>query len=134
MYDFIDTIDHPRLWALFAEKALGMLNFSIADKAFVRCEDYRGIQFVKTVQQLQDVQMQKAEIAAYFERFDEAVEIYREMDRKDLAIELKQRMGDWFRVVQLIQSGGGDDEVLRQARNRIGDFYRTRQKWDKAAQ
>ena len=73
--------------------------------------------------------MQKAEIAAYFGRFDEAVEIYREMDRKDLAIELKQRMGDWFRVVQLIQSGGGagDDEVLRHAQNRIGHFYRTRQ-------
>lgn len=134
VYDFIDTVDHPRLWAIFAEKALGMLDFGIADKAFVRCQDYRGIQFVKTVQKLQDVQMQKAEIAAYFERYDEAVEIYREMDRKDLAIELKQRMGSWFRVVQLIQSGGGDDELLRDARNKIGDFYRTRQKWDKAAQ
>jgi WD repeat-containing protein 35 len=134
VYDYIDTIDHPRLWALFAEKALELLDFGIADKAFVRCEDYRGIQFIKTVQALTDVQMQKAEIAAYCEHFDEAEEIYRELDRKDLAIALKQRTGDWFRVVQLIQTGGGDDEVLRQARNRIGDFYRTRQKWDKAAQ
>eukprot|EP00750_Incisomonas_marina_P007988 INCI15131.1.p1 GENE.INCI15131.1~~INCI15131.1.p1 ORF type:complete len:1219 (-),score=232.56 INCI15131.1:1496-5152(-) len=140
VYDYIDTVDHSRLWALFAEKALGLLDFGIADKAFVRCEDYRGIQFVKKVQELKDVQMQKAEIAAYFERFEEAEEIYREMDRKDLAIELKQRMGDWFRVVQLIQGGGiqgggdDDDEALRQARNHIGDFYRTRQKWDKAAQ
>lgn len=89
---------------------------------------------MKQVQQLKDQQIQKAEIAAYFEHFDEAVEIYREMDRRDLAVQLKQRMGDWFQVVALIQSGSGDDEVLRQARNRIGDFYRTRQKWDKAAQ
>jgi hypothetical protein len=55
---------------------------------------------------------QKAEVSAYFKRFDEAEAIYREIDRKDLAIELRMRLGDWFRVVQLLQSGGGDDALL----------------------
>ncbi len=32
---------------------------------------------------------QKAEVAAYFKRFDEAETIYREIDRKDLAIDLR---------------------------------------------
>jgi WD repeat-containing protein 35 len=44
------------------------------------------------------------------------------------------RLGDWFRVVQLVQSGGGDDELLSLAWNRIGDYYAARQKWAKAAQ
>ena len=81
----------------------------MADKAFVRCSDYQGIQFVKRLRLLDDKVKQKAEVCAYFQRFDEADALYRDIDRKDLAIELRIRLGDWFRVVQLVQSGGGDE-------------------------
>jgi WD repeat-containing protein 35 len=40
-------------------------------------------------------------------------------------------MGDWFRVVQLIKTGGGgDDQLLEKAWNNIGDYYFERQKWN----
>lgn len=64
----------------------------------------------------------------------QAEAIYREIDRKDLAIELRMRLGDWFRVVQLVQAGGGNDETLTLAWNKIGDYFADRQKWDKAVQ
>ena len=54
------------------------------------------------------------------------------MDRKDLAIELRVRAGEWFKVVSLIQTGGGDDKQLREAMTKIGDFYSERRQWDKA--
>lgn len=60
--------------------------------------------------------------------------IYREIDRKDLAIQLRERMGDWSRVVQLVQNGGGDDHMLAQAWGKIGDYYADKFKWAKAAQ
>jgi len=60
--------------------------------------------------------------------------IYREIDRKDLAIQLRERMGDWSRVVQLLQNGGGDDQMMFQAWNRIADHYADKFKWSKAAQ
>ena len=44
----------------------------------------------------------------YLNKFDEAESIYREIDRKDLAIQLRKRLGDYMRVVQLLQTGGGD--------------------------
>ncbi len=72
----------------------------------MRCTDYQGIQFVKRLRRLDDKQKQKAEVAVYFQRFDEAEALYREMDRKDLAIELRMRLGDWLRVVQLVQVWG----------------------------
>ena len=50
---------------------------------------------------------QLAEVAAYFKRFEEAEKIYIEMDRRDLAVELRTKLGDWFRVVQLLKQGGG---------------------------
>ena len=56
--------------------------------------------------------------------------MYLEMDRKDLAVDLRERIGDWFRVVQLLKSGGGgDDLMLEKAWNHIGDYYYERQRW-----
>ena len=130
---FIEDNSHLRLWRLLAETALEQLNFTIADKAFVHCRDYQGIQFVKRLKLLNDKKKQKAEVCAYFRRFDEAEAILMEMEEKDQAVELRMRLGDWFRVVQLITvSGGGDDEMLSVAYDRIGDYYADRQKWNKA--
>ena len=129
---FLSDNKHPRLWRILAESALEQLNFLIADKAFVHCADYQGIQFVKRLKLLNDRNKQRAEVSAYFRRFDEAETIYLNMDCKDLAVELRTRLGDWFRVVQLIQSGAGDDALLSEAYNSIGDYYADRQKWVKA--
>ena len=131
-FQFIEQHPHPRLWRLLAEAALERLEFGLADKAFVACADYQGIQFVKKLQVLDDKVKQRAEVAAYFQRFDEAEQLYRDIDRKDLAIDLRMRLGDWFRVVQLVQSGGGNDELLAVAYDKIGDYYADRQKWSKA--
>ncbi len=80
-------------------------------QAFVKLVDYQGIQFVKRLRRLDDKVKQRAEVAVYFQRFDEAEALYRDIDRKDLAIELRMRLGDWLRVVQLLQVrrklGGG---------------------------
>jgi WD repeat-containing protein 35 len=43
--------------------------------------------------------MQKAEIAAWFNKFDDAEEIYRTIDRKDLVLEMRSKLGDWPKVV-----------------------------------
>ena len=65
-YAFVDTASHPRLWRILAEHALESLDFTMADKSFVRCADYQGIQFVKHLQKLNDRFKQKAEVAVYF--------------------------------------------------------------------
>ena len=49
---------------------------------------------------------------------------------RDLAVSLRKKLGDWFRVVQLLKTGsGGDDVQLEEAWNAIGDYYADRQKW-----
>jgi WD repeat-containing protein 35 len=76
-YNYVDEHPHPRLWRLLAEAALEELDLTVADKAFVRCSDYQGIQYVKRLRLLDDHSKQKAEVAAYFQRFDEAESLYR---------------------------------------------------------
>lgn len=77
---------------------------------------------------------QQAEIAAYFKRFEEAERLYLDMDRRwdvcmnvamaaccsqedclfrDLAVDLRMKLGDWFRVVQLVKTGGGAGDYFR---------------------
>lgn len=132
---FIGENPHPRLWRLLAEAAIEDLDFVTAESAFVRCKDYPGIQFVKRLQNVQHKVVQKAEVAAWFHRFDEAEKLYLEVDRKDLAIALRRRLGDWFKVVNLLKSGsGGNDADMEEAWNNIGDYYAERHKWEEAVQ
>ena len=131
-YQFVADNPHPRLWRILAEAALEQLNFVLADKAFVHCEDYQGIQFVKRLKLLTDRNRQKAEVAAHFGNFEEAERIYRELGQMDLAVELRTQLGDWFRVLVLVEEGAGDDRVRDLAYDKIGDYYAERQKWDRA--
>lgn len=152
------THQHNFRWRLLAEAALEpALDFAVAEKAFVRCLDYTGVQFVKRLRQLNDKVKQKAEVAAYFQRFEEAEALYREIDRKDLAIDLRVRLGDWFRVIALAGPGGAgasgsasldprlrgtgagvggaeNKGLLVEAWGAIGDYYFERSKYSHAAQ
>ncbi|XP_047144990.1 WD repeat-containing protein 35 isoform X1 [Hydra vulgaris] len=136
-YQFIVDNPHPRLWRLLAEAALEKLDLEVAEKAFVRCQDYYGIKFVKQLSKhhKDNENIKHAELAVYFQRYDEAEKMYLDMDRWDLAVELRSKLGDWFRVVQLLKwGGGGDDTLLEKAWNAIGDYYCDRQKWANAIQ
>ena len=46
---------------------------------------------------------------------------------------MRIRLGDWARVVQLMEQGAGNDEMLKKAYKNLGDFSAERQKWAKAA-
>ncbi|XP_063298196.1 WD repeat-containing protein 35 [Pelobates fuscus] len=133
---FIEDNPHPRLWRLLAEAALQKLDLPTAEQAFVRCKDYQGIEFVKRLGNLQSESMKRAEVSAYFGKFEEAERMYLDMDRRDLAIGLRIKLGDWFRVLQLLRTGSGDsdDALLEQAYNAIGDYFADRQKWLNAVQ
>mmetsp|Transcript_3693 Transcript_3693/g.5458 ORF Transcript_3693/g.5458 Transcript_3693/m.5458 type:complete len:1191 (-) Transcript_3693:9-3581(-) len=131
-YSFIQDNPHPILWSLLAEASLEKLDFKIATRAFVEYEDYRGIQFVKYLKTLNDVNLQNAEVAAYFGHFNEAEQIYRDIDRKPLAIDLRKKVGGWFAVLQLLRDGDGNDDLMNEAYNAVGDYYAERQRWNQA--
>ncbi|PSN48259.1 WD repeat-containing protein 35, partial [Blattella germanica] len=130
---FIEENPHPRLWRLLAEAAVKQLDLPTAEAAFVRCSDYPGIQFVKRLHNIHNDTLKKAEVAAYFKDFNEAEKLYLEVDRRDLAISLREKLGDWFRVVQLMKMGsGGSDIQMEVAWNSIGDYFVDRQNWEGA--
>lgn len=132
---FIEDNPHPRLWRLLAEAAVEALDLTTAETAYVRCKDYPGIQFVKRLANITNPTIQKGEVAAWFGQYDEAEKLYLEVDRRDLAIGLRRKLGDWFKVLQLLKGGGGGtDKEVEEAWNYIGDYYAERHKWEEAVQ
>ena len=127
-------LGHPRLWRLLATAALEDMDFNMAERAFVRSGDYHGIKFVQQLRSMPDKMKARAEVAVYLHNFDEAEGIYREIDRKDLAVAMRKKVGDYGRVVDLLRTGGGSDQQVREAWDRIGEQYADKFHWKKAAQ
>ena len=50
---------------------------------------------------------------------------------RDLAIELRKKVHDWFRLLQILQttSGPSDDALMQETLNKVGDYFADRQKW-----
>jgi hypothetical protein len=46
---------------------------------------------------------------------------------------MRRKLGDWPKVVQLIEMGAGNDDDLKKAYKNLGDFSAERGKWHKAA-
>lgn len=129
---FVEKNPHKRLWRLISESSLDKLNFNAAERAFVKQEDYAGVQLIEKLQNLDEKVKQKAEVACFFKRYDEAEQIFRDIDRRDLALDLRMRLGDWPKVVSLIEQGAGSDAMLTKAYKNLGDYSAERQKWSKA--
>ncbi|CAG9855118.1 unnamed protein product [Phyllotreta striolata] len=130
---FVEDNRHPRLWRLVAEAALKQMNLPMAEACFVRSKDYSKVLFVKKLGDINSEAIRKARIATYFKNFDEAEKIYIEADRSDLALKLRQTLGDWFRVIQILKNGvTAPDSLLQTAYNSTADYFAHFNNWASA--
>lgn len=121
---FIEENPHPRLWRLLAEAALKEMNLPMVESAFVRSRDYSKVLFVKKLKEINSESIRKARVATYLKNFDEAEKIYIEADRSDLALNLRQTLGDWFRVIQMLKNGASaPDYLLKTAYNSTAEYF-----------
>ena len=63
-----------------------------------QCPCLQGIQLIKQLRKLDSQLKQDAEVAVYLKQFDQAEALYRRMDRPDLAVDMRMRLGDWLAV------------------------------------
>jgi WD repeat-containing protein 35 len=127
---YVTDNPHAILWKYIANQALKDMDLELAMKSFINCSDYYGIQFVKKLQKITDEKQRHAQAMIFMDQFDEAEQLYLGMDRKDLAIELRTKLGDWFKVLQMVKEGGfTDDSVIESAWDNIGSHYFDRHNW-----
>jgi len=112
LYGLVEKEPSEALWRALAYKALDDFDFSTAEKAFLRVDDYAALQMIKRICNFDDKEKQRAEVLSYQGRYDEAEEILRKIERKDLAIQLRMKLGDWNRVLVLTKDNAGHDQVI----------------------
>ncbi|XP_058792392.1 WD repeat-containing protein 35 [Phymastichus coffea] len=133
--EFVRDNPHPRLWRLLAEHALRQLELDAAESAMVRCADYLGIRFIKRLRGVREPGLQRAEVLAFLGDHEAAEQAYLDLERRELAVELSQRLANYPRALQLMRLGSGDasaatsDAQLETARLRLGGQLAARQQW-----
>ncbi|CDS38237.1 WD repeat containing protein 35 [Echinococcus multilocularis] len=133
---YVEEHPHPKLWQSYAEAALQEMQLNEAEVGFVMCQHYQGIDFVKKLRNIQSEVVRRAEVRAHFGDFDGAERLYLSTDRCDLAIDLRRRLGDWFRVAQLAKEFGAvvRDSELIDVWNALGDHYYDKAQWPQASE
>nr|CAI5867673.1 unnamed protein product [Callosobruchus analis] len=134
-FQFVEDNRHPRLWRLVAEAALKELDLTMAEVCFVRSNDYAKINFVKKLKDMKSEPIRRAKVAIYFKNFDEAEKIAMEADRSDIALDLRETLGDWFRVIQILKNGvPAPDHLLKTAYNCTADYFAHFNNWASAVE
>lgn len=133
LWRFVQKNGHQRLWQLLAHGALQKLDLAIAKQSFANFADIYGVYFVRKLEMICDEIQQRAEVSAFFQHFDNAEELFASMNRVDLSLAMRIKMGDWFHVGKIIRVGADDDWIRDFMFNNMGEYFFERQKWDRAA-
>jgi len=86
----------------------------------IQYNDYMGLSFIKRLKAIDDEYLKKAEIYAFFLEYDKAEEIYNMMERRDLVISMRMKLGHWEKVITLVkESGYVQEDILKVAYNNL---------------
>lgn len=127
-------LSQKKLWKLMANEALMKLDLVTAEKAFVLCEDYAGIQFIEKLSLCDDKDLQKADILKFTGKYIDAEKKYISMNRFDLAILMNLDLGEWMRVKALLDEGEIEKHVAQNAWLAMADQYVKRHQFQVAAE
>eukprot|EP00158_Paraphelidium_tribonemae_P006808 Partr_v1_DN27980_c3_g1_i1_m10989 putative WD repeat domain 35 len=130
---FVSNNSHPRLWHLLGDAALLQKEYAFALKAYVNCQDYAAIKFVKKVQAIDDKRVKQAEVYAWLAKYSEAESAYLDMERRDLALDLWRTVGDYENALK-VAAANSPSSIMQQLKRETSEYYYERQEWEKASE
>ncbi|ULT82457.1 hypothetical protein L3Y34_012018 [Caenorhabditis briggsae] len=131
--DYAERSPHAELWAMISAYAVFKHKFDCAEHAFVKLGDYAGVQFVKKVRTIPSNDLRNAEIFAWRDQLEEAKALFMQCDRKDLAIEMYRKLGDYNAIYEMIRHDETvDEELQHEVYKEIGRHNYENMEWDEA--
>ena len=86
--------------------------------------DYRSVKLVQKLKATENQLLKEAELAAYFGDYEKAEKLYMQADRRDLAVDLRRILGEWDRVLHLLDSSASStDEEYKEAWDALGEQF-----------
>ena len=133
IYKFVEQNPNRKMWELLAKHALFLFDTATAEKAFTHMNDYMGLDFIKRLKTIDDDNLKRAEISQFFNDYDTAEETYNNADRKDLSINMRLKLGQWDRVINLMnEKGVVDENNMKIAYSNSADQYMDEKDYEKA--
>ena len=131
---YVEENPSDKLWKELAKHALDKLNFDIAEKCFIQTNDYNGLQLIKKLKNIDDDNLKKAEIAQYFNDYDQAEKILKENKRDDLIVDMNMKLDKWDKVIDVMKENGinEDDENMKISLSNQADKLFENKDYDKA--
>jgi WD repeat-containing protein 35 len=98
IYDYVAKNPSKKLWKTLSQRAMENLDFDTAHKSMLQMNDFDGLDFLKQVKNIDDPEVQKAEIAQYNSQYDEASKLFAKNGRNDLNLAMLMKLGKWDKV------------------------------------
>ena len=137
IYDYVSKNPNKKLWQTLSQRAMENLDFDTAHKSMLQINDFDGLEFLKEVKNVEDPEVQKAEIAQYNSQYEEASKLYAKNGRNDLNLEMLIKLGKWDKVTEIMKKSGNKNsdsmqDPLKLAYNNYADELFERKEYDKA--
>ena len=136
IYEFIKKNPSKNLFKKLSLKAMENLDFDTAQKSLLQINDFNGIEFLNRVKNLNDPELQKAEIAQYNADYEEASKLFSKTNRNDLKLEMLMKLGKWDEVTEIMDKDKNDnktkEEHMKTAYNNYADELYEKKEYDKA--
>ena len=137
IYDYVSKNPSKKLWQTLSQRAMENLDFDTAHKSMLQISDFDGLDFLKEVKNVEDPEVQKAEIAQYNSQYEEASKLYAKNGRNDLNLAMQMKLGKWDKVEEIVNKSGNKstaskEEMIKIAYNNYADELYEKKEYDKA--
>jgi WD repeat-containing protein 35 len=127
---------HPctAFFSTITKKALDKNDLDTAQNAMLQTGDFEGLEFLKSIKNIEDEELKKAEILQYNSNYDEASRRYNRMNRGDLNLAMQVKLGNWDKVTDIMSKNNPNskDENLKIAYNNYADELMEKKDYNKA--
>ena len=131
-FDYATKNPCNTFFSSITKKALDKNDLDTAQNAMLQIGDFEGLEFLKSIKNIEDEELKKAEILQYNSNFDEASKRYNRMNRPDLNLAMQVKLGNWDKVTDMMAKNNTKDENLKIAYNNYADELMEKKEYDKA--
>ena len=137
IYDYVAKNPSKKLWQTLSQRAMENLDFDTAHKSMLQMNNFDGLEFLKEIKNVDDPEVQKAEIAQFNSQYEEASKLYAKNGRNDLNLAMNMKLGKWDKVADIMNKSGNKStaskqDMIKMAFNNYADELYERKEYDKA--
>ena len=137
IYDYVAKNPSKKLWQTLSQRALENRDFDTAHRSMIQMNDYDGLEFLKELKNIEDPEVQKAEIAQFNAQYEEASRLYSKNGRNDLNLAMLMKLGKWDKVNEILNKSGNKsiaskEDMIRIMNNNYAEELFEKKEYDKA--